>query len=289
MVKLNAQGMSRRNKPLMSALTADSADTLVSVDFSAGEPTVTAHFSRDPRYLYANFTGVGKEPHYSNGVLMIDDMYLMGASVAPTGQDAMKEAFNSTYGGMSFAEQWVLDKDVIKSDASIKPVRASHKTSILAMQYGQGPAGMVANAADNGVSIKLSDAKRFHKAFWNDLFPGVRDLGKRLTAYNKQNGCIVNPFGFRLFPADYKCLNYFIQSCVSGLMDMLMANFYTLAPYCDHIVVIHDEMVFSCPTERLAEAKLALKQALKHLNDTLGWSVNIRTGWVVGKDMYEAH
>ncbi len=80
-----------------------------------------------------------------------------------------KAMFNSTWRGNTFAEQWVESKKVITKDASVKPIRAFHKTLILAMQYGQGPAGMVIKAADEGLKLKLGDAKQFHNAFWNDL------------------------------------------------------------------------------------------------------------------------
>ena len=288
-VRLNPQAMSRGNEALMSSIVVDEGETFVSVDLTSGEPSVTSHFSKDPRYIYANFTGIGKLPFYENKVLMLDDMYLMGASISPTGRDAMKEAFHSTWGGNTFSEQWVEDKEVITKDPSINPIRASHKTQVLAMQYGQGAQGMVTSAADDGITLKFNDAKAFHRMFWNDLFPKVRDLGKRLQLQNKSQGYIVNEFGFRLFPALYKSLNYFIQSSVSGVIDMLMINFYTLAPYCNHLAIIHDELVFSCPDDKLVEAKEAMRQALKALNDTLNWSVNIRTGWVEGKDFYEAH
>lgn len=287
--KLNSQGMSRGNKSLMSSIVSDEGTTFVSVDLTSGEPSVTSHYSKDARYTYANFTGIGKAPFYKDKVLMLDDQYLMGASVSPTGREPMREAFNSTWGGNTFAEQWLENKKVITKDASISPIRASHKGQILAMQYGQGPKGMILDAESKGLKLQLDHAKGFHRAFWNDLFPGVRDLGKRLTLQNKKQGFIVNEFGFRLFPALYKSLNYFIQSSVSGIVDILMINFYTLAPYCNHLAIIHDELIFSCPDDRLVEAREAMDKALEALNNTLGWSVNIRTGWVEGKDFYEAH
>lgn len=255
----------------------------------AGEPTVASHFSKDERYTYFNFTGVGKEPFYKDKILMIDDMYLGGASVSPTGKGPMKEMFHSSWGGVPFVEQWMINKDVVKKDPSVKKVRKFHKPQILGMGYGMAPPKMVINAADSGFQLRLSDAKDFHRAFWYDLFPDYRKLGERLRLQNKVQGYIVNDFGFRLFPSSFKAMNYFIQSSVSGIIDMLMINFYTLAPWCLHHAVIHDELVLSVPTERLAEAKTIMGTALQAMNNSLGWSIDIRTGWVEGQTFFEAH
>jgi len=289
-VRLNSQGMSRGNKALMSSIVADSGMSFVSADLASGEPTVTSHFSSDEKYIYCNFGGMGKAPYYKDGILMIDDMYLAGASVSPTGGSKMTEIFNSRFGGVSFSDQWLIEREVItKKDASVKALRAFHKTMILAMQYGQSPKGMVDKAQDDGQVLTLADAKRFHKSFWYNLFPDVRRLGERLKIMNKRQGYLVNEFGFRLFCPLRKSLNYFIQSSVSGVIDMLMIKFYHLAPYCEHLAIIHDELVFSCPDARLRDAKLAMESAVASLNKDLGWSVKIRTGWVEGKDFYTAH
>lgn len=286
--KLNSQGMSRSNKDLMSCIVADPGMSFVSVDLSAGEPTVTSHFSQDRNYTYCNFTGIGKKPFYKDNILMLSDMYLAGASVSPTGAAKMKEIFHTTWGGVPFAEQWLINDEVIKKDPNVKPVRAFHKTLILAMQYGQAPKGMVQKASDDGLKLTLADARKFHKAFWYDLFPDVRKLGERLVVANKKMGYLVNQFGFRMFPPARKCLNYFIQSSVSGIVDILMAKFYALAPYALHHAIIHDEILCQVPDDKLEEAREAMKMAVASLNADLAWSVKIRTGWAVGKTFYDA-
>lgn len=288
-VRLNAQGMSRGYRPLMECIISDPGYTTISVDLKSGEPTATSHYSRDKNYTYANFTGVGKNPYYENKILFLDDMYLMGASVSPTGQEKMLELFNTTFKGVSFQEQWVIDPDVVKKDSNVKTLRAFHKTLILAMQYGQGPTGMVISAEDSGQKLKIGQAKTFHKAFWYTLFPDVRKLGERLKLYVKKNKYIVNDFGYRSFPIQRKALNYYIQSTISGIIDVLMIKFYSICPYAQHHAVIHDEIVFSVPDDKVKEAKELLDKAVKSLNDDLKWSVNVRAGWVEGKNWYEAH
>jgi hypothetical protein len=289
-VRLNPQGLSRREKVLMSCLKPEAGNVLVSADLASGEPTVTSHYSKDKRYTYASFTGKGERPYYDEyGILMLDDVYLMGASVSPTGSAKIREIFSSSFGGISFADQWVIDSDVIKSDPNVKEVRSFHKTLMLALQYGQGPQGMVINAHDNGLSLSSKDAMKFHKAYWHSLFPSIRQLGERLQQMRKANGFIENAFGYRLYPDHRKCLNYFIQSTVSGIIDVLMLKFYSVFPDALHGMVIHDELVFEVPESRIAEAKTAWDQAVKSLNQDLKWSVDIRTGWKPGKDYYEAH
>lgn len=288
--KLNSQGMSRRCKSLMSSIVAPAGRVFVSVDLSAGEPTITSHYSHDANFTYANFTGVGKKPKYVNHILMLDDMYLMGASVSPTGQQQMLDLYHTTFKGVSFRDQWVEDREVITKDPAVKTLRGFHKTMVLAMQYGQMPKGMVSNAHDNGHNLDLGSAKRFHHAFWYDLFPDVRRLGERLQAMVKRDGYLVNDFGFRLFPRPArKSLNYFIQSSVSGVMDVLAAKFYSACPDAIHCAIIHDELIFSVSETLIQEAEVAMGKAVESLNKDLGWSVKIRTGWAVGKDFYEAH
>lgn len=287
-VRLNAQGMSRSNKTLMSTIISDPGFTFVSCDLSAGEPTVTSHYSGDERYTYANFTGVGKKPFYKDKILYIDDMYFMIASVSPTGREDMLEAFNTTYKGVSFAEQWMIDKEYLQK-VELGFIRKPHKTLALAKQYGQGPRGSVIFASDNGLKLSMKDAKAFDKAFWYTLFPDVRKLGERLKLYVKKNGYIVNQFGYRCFSVQRKALNSFIQSSVSGIIDVLMIKFYTICSYARHHAIIHDEIIFSVPDNKLVEAKELWNQAVKSLNDDLKWSVKIRTGWVAGKDFFESH
>ncbi len=285
---LNVQGLARKEPLLMSCLVPEPGHVFVSVDLSAGEPSVTSHFSKDPNYYNACFGMVGKEPYYDEkGILQIDDIYLMGASVSPTGKSAMLAAFNATYDGNSFSRQWVLDSEVVK--ATLKKVRSFHKVLMLAVAYGQGPRGMVNFAYDQGYSLTLKDARAFYAAYWETLFPGVKRLGDALKNQFKTRGYLLNPFGYRLVPeSDYLALNYFIQSSVSGVMKVLEEKFYAITPEARFVTCIHDEAVFSIPEGLVDVAKVNMSKAVESLNTDLGWSVKIRTGWAVGHNLYEA-
>lgn len=288
--KLNVQGLARREKGLMSCLLPESGHSFVSVDLSAGEPTVTTHFSGDPMYRYACFDGVGKTPFYSpQNVLMIDDIYLMTMSVSPIGRIKMLEAFHATYNGLTFLEQWAKDPEYIQKQV-LKLERQIHKILALALSYGMGPKKMVKSAYEAGYSLSLEDARKFFAAYWK-LFERIARLGKYLETQFHKQGHLINAFGYRLVPDKkeaYKCLNYFIQSSVSGIMHVLCMKFFAVAPFCRFVTCIHDELIYEVPTERIEDSKKLITLATDSMNKDLKWSVNIRTGFAPGNNLYEA-
>jgi hypothetical protein len=265
-------------KPLPGHLT-------VSIDLASGEPTVTSHFSRDPNYLYATFDGVNKAPFWKNGVLMIDDIYLMTMSVSPIGRARIEELWRSSFDGLSFAEAWIKDPDIVKR--LLKKERDLHKMLALALGYGMGPKKMVKQCYDKGHDLPFKTARDFYTAYW-DLYAGIRSLANRLGARIKRDGYIVNPFGYRLTPPPHKGFNYFIQSSVSGIMHVFNWKLFTIAPYASFITVIHDEVLADVPEDRIEDFRKHKTQATDSLNADLKWSVAIRTGFAVGKDWYEA-
>lgn len=255
----------------------------------AGEPTVTTHYSKDPNYHAANFGMVGKKPYYdNNGVLQISDIYLMGASVSPLAKDKMKTYFNQEWEGKSFGGQWLKDDEIIKR-ALKKEIRQLHKRLVLGLGYSMGPKKMVESAFEDGYALELKDAKAFFNAYWR-LFPKVKLLGDILqNRLKKGNGRIVNEFGYCLKPdKEYKILNYWIQSSVTGIMHLLTAKFAELCPEAKFLTVIHDEVIYQFPTDKEDYCKQQWDKALDWLNNLLNWSVKMRTGWVTGTNMYEA-
>lgn len=269
----------------MSCILPDPGFVTVSMDLAAGEPSCTAHFSRDVRYRYATIDGVGKAPFYDGGVLMIDDIYLMVMSVSPMGKNLMREMFDRRWEGRTFVEQWRVDPEVIKS--ALKKQRQFHKILALGLGYGMGAAKMCKSAFEAGYDLDLPTAKQFFRAYWN-LFSGVKRLADRLAAQIEQDGYIVNPFGYRLSPPPRKAFNYYIQSSVSGIMHVFVAKLMAIAPYAHFITVIHDELVADCPVDMVDEFRQAALFATQSLNDDLGWTVNIRTGFVAGRNWLEA-
>lgn len=151
-----------------------------------------------------------------------------------------------------------------------------------------GPKKMVKQTYDNGFDLDLKTAKEFFKAYW-ELFSGVKRLGERLEAEFTRNGYLVNPFGYRLVPdKPFKSLNFFIQSSVSGIMHVFVAKLMAVAPYAHFITVIHDELIADVPEDRVEDFRRARDLATDSLNADLKWSVNIRTGFAVGANWFEA-
>jgi len=289
MARLNVQGLARQDKRLMSALKAPLGYSYVSCDLGSGEPTCTAHFSKDRNYYDATFGMVGKAPFYDGKLLKIDDIYLTSASFSPMAADKMREAFNSRYGTLTFAEQWLTNKEVITKDAGIAPLRKFHKPLVLGIGYCMGPKKLVTTAYDNGYILGFKQAKTFHENYWT-TYSAVWKLNKLLEAKYNRDKRLLNPFGYALYPdKPYKSFNYFIQSSVSGIMHVIRAKFAAITPYAQFITIIHDELIYLIPTEKLAEAKDRMKAVEVSLNNDLKWTVNIRIGWTPGKDMYEAH
>jgi hypothetical protein len=279
---LNIQALARKEKDLMGCLIPEDDYEFASVDLSAGEPTVTTHYSRDVNFRAINFDLVGQTPTYRSGLLLLDDPYLSFASISPLGGQAIADAWSS-----GLFEGWLTDADAVKG--KLKKTRALHKTLFLALMYGQGPMGMVNFAADQGINLDFKTAKETHYQFWNVLFPGVRLLGERLEHQFEKQGFLYNELGFRMIPdRPGVALNFTIQSTVSGVMKVFETFLFELAPWASYLTTIHDEVCITYPIARREDTRHAVKLATKKLNEYLNWSVLIRTGFVTGASMYEA-
>lgn len=283
--KLNVQALARRVPELMACIGPKAEFVNVSIDLGAGEPTCTTHFSNDANYRYANFDGVGKPPYYSNNVLMIDDIYLQCASVSPMGAADMKAAFDANWPAGSFVDQWLADPDIIKN--KLKKLRNFHKMLALGIGYGMGAKKMVNASYDAGYVLAFTDAKKFGNSYWQ-LYAGVKRFSDKLAREVENKGFIVNPFGYRGVPEPRKAFNFFIQSSVSGIMHAFLAILGARCPYMVLLTVIHDELLVEVPKEMVEQFRKDKEEVTAELNRQLNWSVDIRTGFVVGSNWYEA-
>lgn len=284
-LRLNVQGLARRDKSLLSAILPEPGYIVCSSDASAGEPTVTTHYSQDKNYYDATFGMVGKRPYYDGPLLKIDDIYLTTMSTSPIGQQKMMQAFHSTYKGVPFPEQWLLDPEVIKKE--LDKDRKAHKILALGLSYGMGPKKAVKQMYDNGYNISMKQARDFFRSYWT-TFAGVRKFADALGEQVEQNGYIVNQFGYRLTPEPHKAFNYFIQSSISGLFHCYCAKIFAAAPWAKFVTVIHDELVAEVPIEKKEEFRQVIKAATDSLNADLNWEVKLRFGCVFGENWYEA-
>ncbi len=275
---LNILALDRRDKGFMETLLADPGQTLVSVDLVAGEPTVVANFSQDARYRWATVDGVGKKPYFdSQSVLMIDDIYLMFASCTPIGSTAFQN-FN--------ADEWLENPEEVKK--KYKKIRNLHKVAALGLSYTMGPTKLQKTFFEAGYDYDEDICKMVYNSYWA-LFSDVKRFSDMLGSAVKRNKHLVNPFGFRCYPSSPRlAFNYFCQSTVNGIMGYLTTAIEGQAPYVDLITTIHDENIYSVPTELVEEFRVQLDAALVDLNRELNWSVPIRCGWVAGSNFYEA-
>lgn len=283
--RLNVQGLARKDKGLMSCILSEPGHKTVSIDLSAGEPTVTAEYSKDPNYLYATFDGVGKAPFWKNGVLMIDDIYLQTASVSPIGRASIEEAWRDSFDGLSFTQAWLKDPEIIKKH--LKKLRDIHKMLALALGYGMGPKKMVKQCYDKGYDLPFKTAQEFYRAYW-ELYSGIRKFADVLAYRIKKHGYIINPFGYRLTPDPHKGYNYFVQSSVSGIMHVFNWKLFHLAKYAEFRTVIHDEVLADVPNNLLQLFREHKDMATDSLNQDLKWSVKVRTGFAPGNNWFEA-
>ena len=279
---LNIQGLARKEKGLMGSLIPREGNVFVSIDLAAGEPTVVAHYSQDKLYRAAAFDMVGKQPYLDGELLVIDDPYLMFASISPIGKDAVKRAIAD-----GLCERWLTESETFKSQ--LKKTRAFHKTVFLAKMYGQGARGTVNFAADQGEHLDFQTSKTLHHQFWFELFPNVRMLGERLEVQFKRQGYLLNEFGYRMVPErESLALNYAIQSSVSGIIKLFDEFVQQEAPKATWVTVIHDEQIWEIPADRVEDFRLCVQRATQRLNEFLGWTVEIRTGFAPGNNLYEA-
>lgn len=286
MARLNAQGLARREPLLMRCIESDPGMVTVSMDLAAGEPACSSHYSGDANYRYATLDGVGHRPYYdSDGTLKISDIYLTVMSRSPLGKDELRKAFDAPWPAGSFADQWVLDSEVITK--KLKSSRQLHKILCLGLGYGMQPRKLVNTAYEAGYVITFKQAKEFFNVYWS-LFAQVRELADRLEQQVRIEGSLVNEFGYRLVPDPRKGFNYWIQSSVSGIVHILGAKLFALAPYAQFITVIHDEILAQIPGDKVEEFRQAKEAAVKSLNEDLNWTVQIRVGFAVGETWYEA-
>lgn len=275
---LNLPAMARRSSEFMQCIVADEGRVFVSRDVVALEPSVTAEISRDPRYTYATVTGIGKRPYYDGAWLMIDDIYLMSASIFPTTCDAVKDIFyNHTMStGLSFPDQWVIDSEVCK-DYCKKAVRTFAKVACLGIGYGMGARKFRATSEENGKPITHKEAKGTIDSYWEG-YRGLKAVRDSLSWQVERHGHVVNQFGYRCTPDAHKAFNAYIQSSASGVLDVWIMKFFAYAPYAQFICLIHDEILFSIPKGYEDRLQVDCKTVDDSLNADLGWEIPIRWG-----------
>jgi DNA polymerase I-like protein with 3'-5' exonuclease and polymerase domains len=281
--RVNLPALARRDERFMECWEADKDHVFISSDFSSLEPSITAHFSQDKYYKYATFDGIGKRPWIDRrNVLMIDDIYLMTASVMP----GISEHVLVYFGDPKNCDNWEKDPEICKEDPKLKPYRKQAKPACLGFNYGMGPKRFVNQCYDAGMDISHDQATGMYKAYW-ELYSGIKLLTKKLEAYLAKNKFIENPFGYRLTTDPYKGYNAFIQSSASGVVDILSRRFFDKCPYATFIAYIHDEIIYQVPSDKEDEAKRIQDECVIELNKDLNFTIPMRLGFQVGRTFKE--
>lgn len=274
-VNLNLPAMARRDEPFMRCWLADEGKTFVSQDVVSLEPSVTAHFSQDKRYRWATVDGIGKAPYYDGDVLMIDDVYLMTASVLPPTAHQIRKAWDD-----GLFNSWLADSEAVKK--ALKSPRSFAKVCALGLGYGMGAKKLQKTCAEAGVILTFQEAKAVRARYW-DLFAGLRGFADTLQFRVEKDGFLINPFWYRITPEPHKAFNAYIQSSASGVLDLYCTYMFEEAPDMEFVALIHDEVIFQCPDERLKDLPGLTDKITKDVNDALQWTVPIRFGTITCK------
>jgi hypothetical protein len=294
-----------RSEPLnMKPFIPDDGYVFVFSDVIACEPTIQANLTKDPVLIYQTATGIGKPPFYTDeGLLQIDDVYLALASVSPISKDLMFEAYyNWEWGdGISFAEQWVKDRDVIKEHKKIKPVRKFSKICLLALSYGQkGDAhreddtehGLKNNAHKAGyTSLTGKQAWEIYHAYW-DMYKEIKAYKDLMEKALKMGKKLYNPFGFPLNPKHPKDIyNTTMQSSADGVLSLaetIMEDRVESRRLDAHFVLcIHDEDAWMVREDQAEELCEMFHEAGDIITRSLGWEFPIRFDPKIARNFYE--
>jgi DNA polymerase I-like protein with 3'-5' exonuclease and polymerase domains len=228
---------------------------------------------------------VGQKPVWMNGILYSDDIYISVMSASPLFADIILALSKKTFPAGDFYTQWITDKDEIVKH--IKKERGIAKALTLGLSYGMRPKKLMQTAAEAGFPITMQQAKSFYAAYW-DLFAGVRLFSDKCSNEMEASGQLVNEFGYRNVCEPHKAFNGLIQSTVSGLINLYMGLLFEAMPWAEFVTVIHDEVLYQVPIDRLEEAKHMQQEVTNKLNGLIEWSTAMRTGFVAGNDFYTA-
>lgn len=285
---VNVQGTQRSETTFTKGMTSKEGYILAELDLTGAEAAVLAHYSRDPRYIFANLIGKNKKPFIDDeGVLMIGDPYVLMGGVSNYHGDEVHKAWKNGINGKSFADLWLEDSEAVKS--YFKKWRKIWKVLVLGMGYGLGPKSMVTQLNTlHGIKITQEQAKSEFDNYWK-LFSGVKAFSDLCTKrFKRGNGRLVNDFGFVVFPKEsYAAMNGIIQSIINGIMALFAGFLREKAPYLLPQAIIHDALLVAIPEDKKEDLKRCAKEAMVEVNKVLKWSVEMQSGCSFGKTYAE--
>jgi len=146
--------------------------------------------------------------------------------------------------------------------------RDAAKTLNFGMNYGAGAAKVAYM-----LKISVPAAQEVLKAH-NKLMPGVKKLNYRLVQQAERDGYIRLWTGrMRRFPKNgfkdkaYTAMNNVIQGGVAEIIRVSMMRLSELLPAeCRMVCQVHDEILFECKTEKVAETCKLIKKVMEDFN-----------------------
>lgn len=277
--KLNIQALAIKEPRVVSNIIADDGRVFVGEDLISAEPMIAAMLSGDKYYRYAVYDGIGKEPYYERGILMINDIYLMYASVCPATRDKVVKNFD--------LKNWLYDPETEKK--KLKAQRNLCKVVVLSASYGVGKKKLAQIFREQGYTLNPQEVSDAWESYWH-LFAELRETVFRMQAMYQNQGYLINLFGYRLTPQNEKdSFNSVCQSSVSGLMNYFMKLKFERARKLDQrfITCIHDCLITEIPANDIEVSRAVTASVLKELNRELDWEIPVRTDFTVSKDFYK--
>ncbi len=308
-VKLNAQGLARKEKGLMSCLVVEDPENceFCSFDLKAGEPTIIANFSRDKNYIKIARDMNGVKPYWDEqGILITNDFYVTYMSLSPITRDLIRKMWDD-----GIFEKWVetdgkcvtdyIEKeDVIingepaeKITLKFSDKRTDHKILFLMTNYGCSFKKAQESMAERNNDLSAKDAKRMIENYWRVLFPEVGKLRDRLIMVIEKTGWLITPFGFRVCPDEARlAYNYTIQSSVSVIMKELVVYMQSLIDKgefdAELVTIIHDELIYRIRKDQTDRFYAALQGKADEITKRLKWVCPIQLGCKKGSNLYTA-
>jgi DNA polymerase I-like protein with 3'-5' exonuclease and polymerase domains len=157
------------------------------------------------------------------------------------------------------------------------------------MGYGAQPKKLKeACKLQANVDITIEQAQEAFDAFWG-LYSGVNRFAERMKRHcNRNDGVIINDLNYRMFPKQANAaFNGWIQSTLSGVIDLFTWYFLESTPWARFVTCIHDSLMYIIPEDRIEEFRACKEEAEGIVNSILKWDSRIELGFNVGRNWAE--
>lgn len=229
------------------------------MDFSAIEPTLTAHYSQDPSLLKVFRDGLG-------------DVYLDRALMLFPDDAVLRELYNPNT---------LITEDVKEN---LKKQRKIAKIIQLAAQYTGTGRTVSISLTKAGFPTTVAEADKLVARYWESLKP-VQRMNEALKALHKKRGYLINAVGrpIRVHPKYEKDVpNRFFQSSGHDILSLLFI--LKVAELCKErgIVIrpvlldIHDASATSCLLQQVEDLKKVYTDAISWVNLRLNMTVALK-------------